>query len=73
MQKIKHTNPVADYMRFNTDITGDIMIYNTQGQNVFNGRLDATNKVDLNALVEGVYFFIVKSETFNYQGKIIKL
>jgi endonuclease I len=71
-ETINHTNPVVDFVYFKGDIKGDISIYNIQGIKMFSKKMEVS-KVDLTTLKPGIYFFILKTETRKYQGKIMKI
>ena len=69
---IKHFNPVVEYLKFNIDIVGEITIYTIQGKTMLIEKING-NKVDLSTFSQGVYFFNIRTETSNYQGKMIKI
>jgi len=70
--EIKHSNPVVDFIHFNKYLKGEMLIYNIQGQTVVNKKIDG-NKVDVNMLIQGVYFFNIRTESTVFQGKLIKI
>ena len=72
VQEFRYSNPVVDVMFLNMDIIGEISIYNAQGQLVMNKEIN-DKKVDISMLIEGVYFFNIRTENSIYQGRVIKM
>jgi endonuclease I len=70
--RIRHNNPVVDYMYFDDNINGVISVYDIQGKKILNRKIDS-NRIDLTILKQGVYFFNIVSGNSMHQGKIIKI
>lgn len=67
-------NPVNNILRFSSDIllqNAKIKIYNTLGQEQLQNKLNK-NELDVSALTEGIYYFIINKEDKLYQGKFVK-
>lgn len=71
-------NPSADKFMFNVEpLQGQafhLVIYSLQGQTIFESSYTGKNTVDvsLKDYPNGIYLFVIQSDTKSYNGKIVK-
>jgi hypothetical protein len=57
-----YPNPFSNELNFSKNVSGEIMIYNSLGQTVFNSQLKFENKIKLSSLPKGQYWVQVLKE-----------
>lgn len=68
-----YPNPTRDQLYVETDIVGNVQIYNLQGMLMLNKKVDAPkNRIDISELSEGSYLFKLETQEGNHTKLFIK-
>ena len=71
---------VANYVR--TDISVEFQnkqanaflhVYNNMGQLVLDSKIEPFKKINISALSEGVFFYVIETESIHFNGKLVKI
>lgn len=71
-----YPNPCSDYISVefqNKQANAFLHVYNNMGQLVLDSKIEPFKKINISALSEGVFFYVIETETIHFNGKLVKI